>query len=188
MSEIPTTESPLLELESSPAAIVERALLGYINLRGISGNGGTRFSSAVKKVTDLFPPVRANSLVQNPQFTLCWLGPDEYLLITEPQKSEILCERLSRLLDGVFASVIDVSSGYTTIEISGPYASTLIAKGCPMNLHPEAFRVGDCAQSLVAYASVLLFKKTDDSGFEIVVRRSYADYLMRWLFHVNNGY
>ena len=57
----------------------------------------------------------------------------------------------------------------------------LLAKGCPLDLHPRAFDVGQCAQSHLAKAPILIRQLDREPSFEIVVRRSFADYFWLWL-------
>ncbi len=57
----------------------------------------------------------------------------------------------------------------------------LLAKGCPLDLHPRVFDVGQCAQSHLAKAPILIRQLDREPAFEIVVRRSFADYLWVWL-------
>ncbi len=188
MSNAIKAESPLVQVDVSSAAITERGLLGYINLRGDVGKGGTKFSKAIKKVSRLTPPQHANTVVRSDDFALYWLGPDEYLLVTLADKQADTIVALQASLDGVFCSVTDVSSGYCLLEVVGGYAQALLAKGCPMELDPSRFSVGDCAQTVIAQSGVLLSPMGNADGFEIIVRRSYADYLQRWLSQMNNGF
>ncbi|MCB1755773.1 MAG: sarcosine oxidase subunit gamma [Gammaproteobacteria bacterium] len=188
MSKRLKVESPLVQLDERPASIIERSPLAYINLRGTIGKGRTKFALAIKKVTGLTPTPDPNKTLHNDTFTLHWLGPDEYLLLCDAERTADVTAQLETLLSGVFCAVTDVSSGYTLIEVAGPYAADLLAKGCPLDLHPDVFGADDCAQSLLAQAGIHLSRKPDGDGFAVIVRRSYADYLMRWLINANTGY
>ncbi|EEP84790.1 sarcosine oxidase gamma subunit [Burkholderia mallei GB8 horse 4] len=57
-------------------------------------------------------------------------------------------------------------------------ARDVLARGCPLDLHPRVFGVGQCAQSHYFKASITLVPTGDDS-YDIVVRRSFADYFCR---------
>ena len=50
----------------------------------------------------------------------------------------------------------DVSAQRTTLELSAPGARDVLAQGCSLDLHPRAFGPGDCAQTLLARAAVIL--------------------------------
>jgi len=50
-----------------------------------------------------------------------------------------------------------------------------------LDLHPRAFPVGHCAQTHFAHAGALICLWDERPAFELVVRRSFADYLWQWL-------
>ena len=56
----------------------------------------------------------------------------------------------------------------------------MVQKGCPLDLHPRVFAVGHCAQSHFFKAPLLLRAVATDA-FELVLRRSFADYAGRML-------
>jgi len=83
-------------------------------------------------------------------------------------------------LAGLFATLTDVSSAQTVIEIQGANAVDALAKGTPFDLHPWEFPLGACAQTILAKAAVVIQRVSNDT-FHVIVRRSFADYLWRWL-------
>ncbi len=64
-----------------------------------------------------------------------------------------------------------------------PAPATVLAKGCPLDLHPRAFPPGSCAGSLLAKASVLIHLVEDEPHpvFDLYVSRSFAHYLWAWI-------
>ena len=52
---------------------------------------------------------------------------------------------------------------------------------CPLDLHPREFEPGQCAQTRLAKAGMIVSPLADGAGFEVIVRRSFADYLLRFL-------
>jgi sarcosine oxidase subunit gamma len=74
-----------------------------------------------------------------------------------------------------------VSGGQTVLVLSGEHARDVLANGCPLDLRPHAVGTGWCAQSHIAKAPVMIRLVDDVPTFEIVVRRSFADYLWTWL-------
>ena len=190
-------ESPLVaakQLQQSNAQpavagvkLGEQPLLGYLNLRG-QGDG---FADAVQQSIGLMLPTTANTLSENDDHALCWLGPDEWLLMVPSGEQDALASQLQTSLQAqqpaLHYAVTDTSSGLCTISISGQYARAVLAKGCPLDLHPRVFAVGQCAQTVLAKAGVLLCPRADDS-LHIIVRRSFADYLWRWLVDAAEEY
>jgi heterotetrameric sarcosine oxidase gamma subunit len=53
---------------------------------------------------------------------------------------------------------------------------TLLASGCPLDLHPRTWRSGMCAQTLFAKAPVILHERAESTG--LLVRPSFADYVV----------
>ena len=159
--------------------IEEKPFLGYLNLRGRSNNTG--FQAATLKVLGCEPPTEANTVVVSGDYRIFWLGPDEWLIVTPSGQEGRLKAELGDALAGVFAAVVDNSSGLTTIHVSGANAAELLATDCPLDLHPRAFKPGQCAQTRLAKAGMTITPLADGSGFEVIIRRSFADYLLLWL-------
>lgn len=124
-------------------------------------------------------PAEPNTVTRAGALTLCWLGPDEWLLAGEPDKASELTALLSDALGEEDGSVVDVSAHRTTIRLSGARARDVLAHGCPLDLHPRVFGAGQCAQTMLARTGVLLI--ADDDGYRILVRSSFARYLASWL-------
>ncbi len=184
MSDLFERESPLVEIKLGEAkgnapAIEEKPFLGYLNLRGKSGHTG--FQAATLKVLGVEPPTEANTVIESNDIRIYWLGPDEWLLVTAAGQQQAIKAELMSALDGVFSSVVDNSSGLAMIHVSGANAAALIATDCPLDLHPREFKPGQCAQTRLAKAGMTISLLPDETGFEIIIRRSFADYLLLWL-------
>lgn len=189
MSEQIRSESPLVERltddrrAASPAdagvRLQELPFTGYINLRGDSEDAG--FREAVREVTGLDLPLEPNTFVENDDFTLIWLAPNEWYVVTGAGNELPVIGKLESALADRHVALNDLSSGLTTIRLSGARARDLLEKGCTLDLHPRAFGEGQCAQTLVAKAGVVILYRGDEPEFDLVVRRSFADYLFVWL-------
>lgn len=152
---------------------------GYLNLRGQPEQAA--FIKAVRSVIGIDPPVVPNTVVEANEVDIVWLAPNEWLLITAPDTQGDLASALRAAFGNLFAAVTDVSSGYTTLEIGGPEARSLLARGCTLDLHPRVFGPGQAAQTLLAKASVAIVQINASPIFHVIVRRSLAEYLWRWL-------
>jgi sarcosine oxidase subunit gamma len=157
----------------------EWLFLGHINLRGDAAEPA--FLKAVAGVLGFNLPGEPNTVAEGDGRVVYWLGPNEWLLVTPQERESELVAALQGSLSELFAAVTDVSSGQTVIAVDGEYARDLLAKGCTLDLHPRVFGPGECAQTLLAKAPVLIHHRRDAPLFELVVRRSFADYLWRWL-------
>ena len=154
--------------------------LGHINLRGSLANSD--FSAAVKSVLKQDLPVAVNTMTIGDHRVYC-LGPDEWQVVTSSDKTDGLATGLREGLEKFHASVTDLSGGQVAIHISGATIRDVLAKGCTLDLNTVDFGVGACAQSGLAKASMLIGHIDAAPVFEIVVRRSYTDYVLRWLKH-----
>ena len=173
-------------LQTAPAApdaglsVRVRSDVGFVNLRGDGANPA--FANAVSEVLGQTLPRSANTLSAG-EHRVYWLGPDEWLAVLERDNAAGIPATLDAALAGQVGAVNDVGGGNVALWLEGAEASRVLAKGCTLDLHPDVFRVHDCAQTGLAKANVLLGRLDAGNAFEIVVRRSFADYLCRWLAH-----
>lgn len=184
-----TLESPLagttglgkreLTVDGRSCLLGEIALLDMLSLRGTASDSG--FADAVQAATGLALPVKANTASLNDTRQLLWLGPDEWLLKVPGGEGEAIEAALRATLAGKHFSVVQVGAGNTTLTVHGPAAADLLARGCPLDLHRRAFPDGALAQSHLAKANVVLLCHKAEQSYEITVRRSFADYLYKWL-------
>ena len=117
-----------------------------------------------------------------------WLGPDEWLIVTPPDEQDAVEDALVEALSGVFSSVTDITGGQTLITLSGEHSRDVLAKGCSLDLHPRAFGEGRCAQTVVAGSNVILLWAGAEPSFDLIVRRSFAEYLALWLHDAASEY
>lgn len=157
-------------------AMAERPFPGIVNLRGTHD----LLSAAVEPALGFALPAEANSTTgKGKAVTALWLGPDEWWVLG-PDGTK-LAEQLAKALDGQPAAVTEVGESRCCITVAGPHARELLAKGCPLDLHPSIFQSGRCAQSTLAKAGILIHQVSDEPAYDIYVLRSFAEYLWRWL-------
>ncbi|MCP3690290.1 MAG: sarcosine oxidase subunit gamma [Gammaproteobacteria bacterium] len=175
----PMTQISFDEPRGNAPAIVEKPYLGYLNLRGKTSS--MAFVAAVLKVLGAEPPAEPNTMVESGNYRIYWLSPDEWLVITPTGQADKVQHELKAELQGVFSSVVDNSSGLTLLEITGENASKLLNRDCPLDLHPREFKPGQCAQTRLAKAGMTIAPLRHGTGFEIIIRRSFADYIGLWM-------
>jgi sarcosine oxidase, subunit gamma len=168
----------------------ERAGLGKIDLRGDAGERA--FMTGVGRVLDLLLPTEPNTCATKGRVTALWLGPDEWLLTCPVDDTALFVNSLREALNGTHCAITEVSDARVALSLAGPSARDVLAKGCPLDLHPRNFTSGSCAQSLLAKAAVLIHLVEDDPAagpaFEVYVARSYAQYLWAWLEDAGREY
>jgi len=148
----------------------------HLNIRGDASDAG--FAGAVRGVLGIALPVAANTVAQTDDHVAYWLGPDEWLVATR-NDSAALAARLRDALGPTFCAVTEVGGGNEVLVLDAGHARDLLAQECPLDLHPDAFGPGQCAQTRFAKAAVLL-RPLADGRIEVIVRRSFADYLRHW--------
>ena len=170
--------------------LCERQHLGKIDLRGDPHDRA--FMAAVGRVLDLLLPSEPCTSAAKAQIAALWLGPDEWLVTCPAHDVPRLLGALREALADVHAAITDVTDGRVAFRLAGPSARDVLAKGCPLDLHPRAFPPGSCAQSLLAKAAVLIHLLDDDrergASFDIYVARSFAHYLWTWLEDASREY
>ncbi len=189
MSEDIRRESPLVQFiaaerdVSQPTdagvQLCERAFMGHINLRGDPSDKA--FLKAVEGVVGIGLPLEPNTVADGPKATVLWLGPNEWLLLTQPDQQAGMAQALRDALGDLFAAATDLTGGQTVINLRGDHARDVLSKGCTLDLHPRVFGPGRCAQTHLAKAVVFIRQLDDSPSFDIIVRRSFADYLALWL-------
>jgi sarcosine oxidase subunit gamma len=106
--------------------------------------------------------------------TALWLGPASWLLVaggTSPL-TDINAKRDA--FNAAGGALFDVSASRVAWRVSGPHAATVLAKGCPLDLHPRAFAVRTCAQSVYGHINALFIREDDPASFTVMVARSFA--------------
>jgi len=162
----------------------EKKLLGHLTLRGDAHDPA--FAGGVHKALGLELPV-ALTLVANGETSLQWLGPDEWLLIV-PRGEEFATEqRLREALGGLHFQVVNVSGGQTILELAGPKVRELLMKSSSYDVHPSNFPVGKAVGTVFA-KSQLVIRHTGENTWELLVRRSFADYIWLWLQDASQEY
>ena len=171
---------------ASEHQLAEQALCGKLNLRGDPKDSA--FVDTVEQVLGLSLPLAANTIGSAAKKTIFWLGPDEWLLHLPLEEVGETLEALHTALGNQHHAVTDVSDYYTVIYLSGPQAREVIASGSPLDIRPDHFSAGDCAQTRFGHASILLWPLDEAPAFGLQVRWSYAQYLFDYLTQsINNA-
>jgi sarcosine oxidase subunit gamma len=152
---------------------------GQVNLRGDPADH--RFARAVGSVLGCLLPVNANTVQSATDVTVLWLGPDEWLVLTPPGAEGAIAGRLADAVADLHAAVTDVSGNRSLLRLSGPGARETLLKGCGLDLHPRGFRPGQCAQTVLARAGVIIHQRDDRPTYDVMPRRSFTEYVWAWL-------
>jgi sarcosine oxidase subunit gamma len=151
--------------------------LAIVNLRGNAEDAA--FAQAAANGLGVALPVAPGTTVEDGSLRVVWAGPDDWFVIGPRGQADALAARLSAALAGTHHAVTDVSSGYTVLHLAGAPARDVLAQGCPLDLHPRAFGRGACAGSHFFKASVWVWEAGEQGAYELLVRRSFTNYV--WL-------
>lgn len=133
------------------------------------------------------PQQCGHTAVSGPR-TVVWLGPDEWLVLSQATEETAVTAELREALGADPGSVVDVSANRTTLELSGPAARQVLEKGCPLDLHPRSFGPGRAMSTTVGPVAVLLWQVDDEPTYRLFPRSSFADYLACWLVDAMSEY
>lgn len=109
-----------------------------------------------------------------------WSGPGQWLLRAKSRRD--FATLLSELSE--HASISEQSDGRAILRLSGPRVRDVLAKGVMIDLHPQAFAIGDAAVTSVAHIGVQFWRLPDGPNgavFEFSVPRSMAGSFWSWL-------
>ncbi|GGY09333.1 sarcosine oxidase subunit gamma [Litchfieldella qijiaojingensis] len=170
---------------ASHVVLKERALLGHLILRG----GAIVLDEALREELGINLPGQPQGLALDAsgEHSVQWLSPDEWLLIVPGGEEFELENRLRARLGDAHYSIANVGGGQTVLELSGEKAREVLMKSVVYDVHPSHFPVGKGVTTVFAKATVIVRRPTEDR-WELVVRRSFADYCYRWLLDAGEEY
>ena len=165
----------------------ETALVEPMSPVGLVGVRADLSDATLRKALEVesglpLPGVRQAALRHEDGSGWYWMAPDELLLRVPPDHSVTAVNALESALSGMHSLVADLSDSRAFFRISGPTAREVLAKGAPVDLHPEAFRRGMFRRTHVAgIAAAFSLVSEDPDTFELFCSRSYARYMRDWL-------
>ena len=118
--------------------------------------------------------------VEAGEISVVGFAPGRWLFLQETADPAGLAASLAAELAGL-ASVVDLSDARCVLRLWGPKLRAVLAKGLPIDVHPERFGPNDAAASMIALIDVQLWQLDDRPCFELAVPRSYAGSLAGWL-------
>lgn len=182
----PRAESPLHHADLATVAkkgpkdggvtLQEHKLLGHLVIRGSVDNQA--FLAGAREVLGVDLPGPLGSVEQG-STSVRWISPDEWLVIVPGEAAFELENRLREAMGGHYA-IVNVSGGQTVLELSGPDARKVLKKSTPYDVHDRNFPVGKVVTSVFAKTQAVI-RRTGDERWELVIRRSFADYAWLWL-------
>lgn len=162
----------------------EEALLGHITLRMNADNAEQM--SVVEKVLGVALPTQPLTSVSQGDVVVRWISPDEWLITVPGLQAFDIETAFQQNMTGHY-QVVNVSGGQTLVTLSGKHAKDVIKKSSPIDLHPSEFPVGKVVTSVFAKSSAVI-RRSGEETFELVIRRSFSDYLWLWIQDASREY
>lgn len=134
-----------------------------------------RFADTVKRRWDLDVPDFGRTS-SNAACTLVWSGPGQWLTI--PTSDDFVS--IVAAFGGI-AAASEQGDGRALIEIGGPAARDILAKGLAIDLHTTAFTPGSVAVTALSHLSVQIWQADATPTYVLSVPRTVAGHVWQWL-------
>lgn len=155
-------------------------ILPHCGMLDLRGDSAVREAFEISLGMQL--PVTANSMVAGPDNLIAFgIAPDHWILHLDESQLNDIVQSLEHAAAGMSHSVVDVSSMYVRIRLSGPEAREVLAQGVSIDLHPRAFPPGTAARTGFAKTTAQIHCVDASPTFIITVFRSYRQYAVDWL-------
>lgn len=161
--------------------IAEAPPRGMITVRGDLSSA--RLEKAVVTTIGLSMPAE-NGAVVHGERGVCWMSPDELLILLPHGDVTGAVAAMSSALSGEHALVVDVSDARAsfTLEGEGHLIRETLAKLTPADMRSDAVPVGSMRRTRLAQVPAAIFFAADTKA-ELVCFRSVAAYVFGTLKH-----
>jgi sarcosine oxidase, subunit gamma len=153
----------------------EASSLGYMSLRGASSDAD--FVAAASKALGLALPIAPCSYKQTGAAKVMWLSPDEWMIACPRDRHPALLADLNGSLKGLHSQVTDNSGGFTQIIVMGRNARDALSHCTVYDLA----LLGEGRVVGTTFGKSTCYMHPAGDGYCLLVRRSFADYIWRYL-------
>ena len=168
---------------TSSVLLTEHAVTGLLVLR--ANDTRQALSQALLQETGVSLPETLQS-DEKGDYCARWMTPDEWLLSCPNESAFNLENSLRSTVKGPIA-VVNVSGGYSLLTLSGINALNVLKKSTVYDVSPENFPEGKVVNTTFAKSQITM-RALSGGAFELVVRRSFADYVWLWLQRAGREY
>ena len=155
------------------AVVTEAGLCGMVTLRGDLASKGIQ--KAVKSLTGAEVPGE-RGIATSGKYSVCWMSPDELLILMPHGDAQAACDQLPGSLKGVHHLVANVSDARAMFTVKGPACREVLAKLAPVDTSRTAFKQGQLRRSRLAQAPAAMWM-SDDQTANVICFRSVAAYV-----------
>ena len=161
----------------------EAGLLGHLTLRC---EPSSPLIAVAQSILGVALPLSPLTSVEQGDFVVRWIAPDEWLISLPNDLVFDLETRFRAEIKG-HHSLVNGSGGMTVYKLRGKHVVDMLKKSTPVDLHDSEFPVGKVVSTVFAKAGAVI-RRTGESEFELVVRRSFADYIWLWIQDASQEY
>ena len=175
--------SPINEVKSfDNFSMNENTSIQKINLRGNPSNKD--FTSKVGKILGIILPLEVGRIAFKEDISIICTSPNEWLIVSNntieendssPKLENILYENISKKDLG---AVTNVTDQFTIFSLTGSNIYEVLSKSSPLNF--DTLLDNSSVQTLLNNIDITIIKK-DNDNIDLLVRRSFSEYLWAWL-------
>ena len=172
-----------LKIEKNGILIEEIPFVEKLNLRGNAKD--KNFLTDVGSILETLLPIDPNTKVENADFQVIWLGPNEWLInFIKNDKFSITHQKLINQLNPEKTSVTNISENKTIIRIVGDKSIELLRKFMILDIDKILKDNSKVAQTIFVKIPILIIRnhsQDQKQSFDLHINRSYANYLKELL-------
>ena len=172
-----------LKIEKNGILIEEIPFVEKLNLRGNPKD--KNFLTDVGSILETLLPIDPNTKVENADFQVIWLSPNEWLInFIKNDKFSITHQKLINQLNPEKTSVTDTSEHKTIIRIVGDKSIELLRKFMILDIDKILKDNSKVAQTIFVKIPILIIRnhsQDQNQSFDLHINRSHAKYLKELL-------
>ncbi|MEC8002574.1 MAG: sarcosine oxidase subunit gamma family protein [Pseudomonadota bacterium] len=161
----------------------EAGLLGHLTLRC---EPSSPLIAVAQTILGIALPLTPLTSAEQGDLVVRWIAPDEWLISLPNGQVFDLETRFRAEMNG-HHSLVNGSGGMTVYKLRGRHVVDMLKKSTPVDLHDSEFPVGKVVSTVFAKSGAVI-RRTGESEFELVVRRSFADYIWLWIQDASQEY
>lgn len=161
----------------------EAGLMGHLTLRC---DPSSPLMAVAQSILGVALPLSPLTSVEQGDLVVRWIAPDEWLISLPNDQVFDLETRFRAEMTG-HHSLVNGSGGMTVYKLHGRHVVDMLKKSTPVDFHDSEFPVGKVVSTVFAKAGAVI-RRTGASEFELVVRRSFADYIWLWIQDASQEY
>ena len=160
-------------------SLEEKTPIFKLNIRGKTNN--KNFTSSIGKILGIILPTQVGSIISKEYISVITTGPNEWLLTSNNKTDnnlrleEILFENISK---NKLGAVTNITDQFTIFSLVGSNIFKILSKSSPFDF--DKLSNNHSAQTLFNNVDITIIKK-DNANIDLLVRRSFSEYLWDWL-------